>query len=92
MEAVVYDLMNSGIAVDLLVPGLKDNCTDVGIRLRTYGKQLPRNLMVLGAGATFTEALDDAATKAEAGRWENLDWAARPWTCGAAGKPNRWGL
>lgn len=92
MEAEVYDLFNSGIAVELLVPGLRDSCTEVGIRLRTYGKSLPRNRMVLGAGATFEEALSDATAKAEGGRWENLDWAARPWSCSTPAGPGRYGL
>lgn len=92
MESEVYDLMNSGIAVELLVPSLRDSCTQVGIRLRTYGKNLPRNRMVLAAGPTFEEALTDALNKAEEGRWENLNWAARPWECGTGPTPSRFGL
>jgi hypothetical protein len=92
LEAYVYDLMNSGIAVELLVPSTKDSCTDVGIRLRTFGKQLPSNRMVLASGQTFEEALQKAVEKAEDGRWENLNWAARPWECGKAAGPGRYGL
>lgn len=92
MEAQVYDLMNSGIAVELLVPMLRDQCTEVGVRLRTYSKHLPKNKMILAAAPTFQEALDDAIVKAEAGRWENLDWAARPWSCGPSYGVNRFGL
>lgn len=79
MESTVYDLFNAGIAVDLLVPTRYDASADVGIRLRPFSKNLPRNRMVLSSGATFEEALNGAVTKAEAGRWETLDWAARPW-------------
>lgn len=92
MEATVYDLFNSGIAVELLVPSLRDSCTDVGVRLRTYGKSLPRNKMVLAAGQTFEEALNEAVTKAEDGRWENLEWSARPWPCSTDRGAGRYGL
>ena len=92
MEAEVYDLVNSGIAVELLVPSLRDSCTDVGIRLRTYGKNLPRNKMIIAGAPTFAEALEEAVAKAEAGRWENLDRADRPWECGPTSQPRRYGL
>jgi len=92
MEAIVYDLVNSGIAVELMVPSLRDTCTDVGIRLRTYGKNLPRNKMILASAPTFQEALENALAKAEAGRWENLDWADRPWECNQESPAKRFGL
>jgi len=92
MEAIVHELMNSGIAVELIVPSLRDTCTDVGIRLRTYGKNLPRNKMILAGAPTFEEALENAVAKAEAGRWENLDWADRPWECGGGSPVRRFGL
>jgi len=92
MEAIVYDLVNSGIAVELMVPSLRDTCTDVGIRLRTYGRNLPRNKMILASAPTFQEALENALAKAEAGRWENLDWADRPWECHQEAPSKRFGL
>ena len=87
METTVYELVNSGIAVDLLVPSRYDSSDSVGVRLRPFSKNLPKNRMVLAAGHTFEEALHDAVAKAEAGRWENLDWAARPWP--VTGTPDR---
>jgi len=94
MENDVFALVQSGIAVELLVPTDAPAETDVGIRLRTFGKKLPPKRMVLGSGATFAEALNDAMDKAKRGRWEDLDFAARPWS---AGKPlintgAAWGL
>lgn len=79
MEALTKELMRSGIGVELLVPTEGDNLPSVGIRLRPFGKGLNPDLMLLGIGLTFAEALDDAVGKSKAGRWEPLDWAARPW-------------
>lgn len=79
MECDVFDMVNSGIAVELLVPGRASECSLVGIRLRTYGKELPPNRMVLASGETFSDAFYSAVAKAEQGRWEPLDWSARPW-------------
>ena len=79
MESDVFDLVKAGIAVELLVPTASPEVSDVGVRLRTFGKLLPKNKMVLGSGPTFYEALCDAMDKAKRGRWEGLDWAARPW-------------
>jgi hypothetical protein len=95
MEPAVKDLVQSGIAVDLLVPSVNDENEQVGVRLRTFAKSLPKNKMVLGKGKTFVEALDDAYTKAAARRWEPLEWAARPWPVKSAGDLNllaSWGL
>lgn len=50
-----------------------------GVRLRPYGKSAPKDRMVLGGGYTAEEALTVAVGKARQGRWELLDWAARPW-------------
>lgn len=79
MEGDVWELFKAGIAVDLLVPLGTSTVLDVGVRLRPYKKTLPKNKMILGCGATFPEALEDAIGKAHDGRWESLDWAARPW-------------
>jgi len=84
MEATVWELMNSGIAVELIVTSPKDEITAVGIRLRTYGKLLPKDKMILSAGETFEEALEAAVEKAKGGHWEHLNWAARPWTVGTS--------
>lgn len=92
MEDDVWELFNAGIAVDLLVPTSRDTCTDVGIRLRPYSKRLPAHRMVLGAGPTFIEALEDALVKAKAGRWESLNWSARPWGVSAAPNVGLYGL
>lgn len=92
MEDVVKDLMNNGIAVELLVPPTASPCGDVGVRLRTFGKSLPAKRMILASAPTFEGALDHAVIKAEDGRWENLDWAARPWDCVPTSGAARYGL
>lgn len=95
MENIVFDLVKSGIAVELLVPTDAPDVTDVGVRLRTFGKSLPKDRMVLGVGATFSEALDDAVDKASRKRWEHLNWSARPWKRPEGYNLNqneRWGL
>jgi len=79
-EDKVYACIISGIAVEMLVRSNADDTYNVGIRLRTYGKNLPRDKMVLADGDSFGSALDSALEKAKARRWEKLDWAARPWT------------
>ena len=50
-----------------------------GFRLRPFGRRYPKNKMVLGSGFTAESALREAVEKAKAGRWESIDWAARPW-------------
>jgi len=94
MENDVFALNQAGIAVELLTPTDNPSETKVGIRLRTFGKSLPKDRMVLGVGETFTEALDDAMDKAKRGRWEHLDFSARPWVRGKplADKGAAWGL
>lgn len=79
MEALTKQLIKAGIGVELLVPTEGDNLPSVGIRLRPFGKSLNQDVMLLGIGMTFAEALQDAVDKSKEGRWEPLDWAARPW-------------
>lgn len=79
LEAMVEELMNNGIDVQLIVPAPKDECGCVGVRLHPYGRDLPKNRMILAAGLTFEDALAEAVGKATDGRWENLNWAGRPW-------------
>lgn len=79
MEEIVAELVSAGIAVELLVGVDAEQIQRYGIRLRTFGKQLPQNRMIIAAGATFQEALIEAVEKAEQRRWENLVWSSRPW-------------
>lgn len=92
MEAEVWELMRAGITVDLIVGVTADDGVGVGVRLRTIGKRLPKQLMVLGCADTFEEALADAVAKAAAGRWESLNWAARPWETRTAPTFSQFGL
>jgi hypothetical protein len=78
-EAQVFDLIRTGIAVELLAGVDADGTAQVGVRLRTFGKNLPKDKMVLSGGETIEEALEEACGKAANERWERLDWAARPW-------------
>lgn len=79
MEEIVAELVSAGIAVELLVGLDIEQKQRYGVRLRTFGKQLPQNRMIMAAGNTFSEALCEAVEKAEQRRWENLVWSARPW-------------
>lgn len=95
LEETVLSLYRAGISTELVLPGASEDTSSVGIRLRTFGRSLPKNRMVLGSGDTFAEALEVACDKARAGRWEPLDWSARPWAKsdgGGASLASRWGL
>lgn len=85
MEDTVLELLQNGIATELLAGIATDGIACFGVRLRTFGKLLPKDRMVLGTADTFEGGLEDAVTKAEAGRWEHLDWSARPWATRASG-------
>jgi len=79
LEQFVADLQSSGIGTDLVQGWDAEGEWRVGIRLRSFGRNLPKNRMVLAAGATYYEAMVAALGKAEEGRWESVDYAARPW-------------
>lgn len=79
MEDIVRQLQMAGICVDLLCGTDKDGAVRYGTRLRTFGKDLPKGKMIIAQGDTFAEAIGEAVEKAYARRWENTDWAARPW-------------
>jgi hypothetical protein len=79
VEDIVAELVSAGIAVELLVGLDLEQKQRYGVRLRTFGKQLPQNRMIIAAGNTFSEALCEAVEKAEQRRWEHLVWSARPW-------------
>jgi len=79
METTVAELVTAGIAVELLVGRNEQDAQCYGVRLRTFGKGLPKDRMIIAAGETFEEALLEACSKAEQRRWENLVWSARPW-------------
>jgi hypothetical protein len=92
-ENRVLQLQASGITVDLLCAQISNSIAYVGVRLRPFAKKLPREKMVMATGATFEDALTVALGKAEDGRWENLDWSARPWDSSeAGGAAHRYGL
>lgn len=78
-EDEVYKLLQAGIATDLLVGKGEADTYHVGIRLRTFGKDVPKNLMIMAEGEDFAAAMEFCLEKANAGRWEHLVWAARPW-------------
>lgn len=82
MEQLVLTLFQSGIAVELLCAAAADGTEFYGVRLRPFGRNLPRTKMIVAAGNTFAEALIDAVEKAESRRWEALDWSVRPWSNG----------
>lgn len=79
LEQTVSMLASAGISTELIVQSNGDTDVDVGVRLRPFGRKLPKNKMIIASGSTFEEALRNAVGKAESRRWEALDWAARPW-------------
>lgn len=79
LEQLVADLQAAGIGVDLVQGFDETGEWRLGVRIKTFGRNLPKNRMVLGTGDTYQEALVQAISKAENGRWENVDYAARPW-------------
>lgn len=80
MEELVLELVLAGIATELLCARAADGTAFYGVRLRPFGRNLPKNKMIVAAGNTFSEALINAVEKAEARRWESLDWSVRPWS------------
>lgn len=93
METTVAELVSAGIAVELLVGRNAAGEQCYGVRLRTFGKSLPKERMIIAAGNTFEEALIDAVAKAEQRRWEYLVWSARPWDIAAKESHSTlWGL
>lgn len=82
MEETVYDCQRAGIAVDLLVGAGDDGLVHFGVRLRTFGRNVPKDKMILAEGATFADALATATEYAIARAWTKLDWGSRPWAVG----------
>jgi hypothetical protein len=85
-------VMKQRLNIDLL-PHVEDgNLVGCGVRVRPYGKGARTDSMLLGYGTSVEAALEDIFDKAHAGRWEPLDWAARPWTTATANTPDPiWG-
>jgi hypothetical protein len=67
------------INVDLLPHVVDNQLVGLGLRIRPYGRELPQGVMLLGYGSNLEEALNEVFQLAEEGRWEPLDWRARPW-------------
>ena len=65
--------------MELLYNGSETESDPFGCRLRPYGKGWPADTMVLAKGKTIEDAVEAAYDKAVAGRFEPLDWRARPW-------------
>lgn len=79
MSEQAQEVLRQRLNIDLLPHVVDGNIQGVGIRVRPYGKGANTDVMVLGYGPTVEEALEDVFYKAHDGRWERLDWAARPW-------------
>jgi len=87
-EAVMLERLN----IDLLPHVEDDALVGIGVRVRPYGKGANTDAMLLGYGADVESALEDIYAKAHAGRWERLDWAARPWSAARPVRsPGIWG-
>jgi hypothetical protein len=79
MSDEMIEVLMQKLNIDLLPHITDGNLVGIGIRVRPYGKGANTGVMLLGYGATIDEALEDIYAKAHEGRWERLDWAARPW-------------
>lgn len=84
-EALLGECFTNRVNVEVLMDADGPESYHLGVRLRPYGNSQSRGYMVLGRGDTLQSALGDAVAKANAGRWEELDWAKRPWPKAAKG-------
>jgi len=50
-----------------------------GVRIRPWKQETRKPLMVLSQGLDMNDAMNKAARDHYLERWEELDWAARPW-------------
>lgn len=85
IEELHYQLLSSGIALELLGGVDAEGIWRQGVRLRTFGRQVPKHKMVMASGDSFEEAANEAVAKAKERRWEALDWGARPWNVRTGG-------
>lgn len=87
--------MAAPVNIDVLPNFQRGEYQGLGVRVRPYGRDYPKEIMVMGYGADFDEALTEAYHLAAEDRWEKLDWAARPWgaastaSTGAFGPPTK---
>lgn len=79
MKPEVQAVLTARVNIDILPQVVNNQVVGIGLRLRPYGKQAVKDVMILAYGATFDKACEDAYEKAYANRWESLSWAARPW-------------
>lgn len=79
MNDKIQEVLRQRLNLELLPHIQDDVVVGIGVRARPYGKGVNADSMLLGYGPTVDKALEDIHAKAHAGRWERLDWAARPW-------------
>jgi hypothetical protein len=79
MEEKLSALFQSRVNIELFFTFDTAGDAVYGVRVRPWANSPKSHLMVLAAGPTVEDALVHAYDKAAAGRWEKLDWAARPW-------------
>lgn len=79
MKRAAQLVLVAKLNIDLLPNHLDGKVLGIGCRVRPYGKNADKNSMILGYGPTIEDALEDVYNHAVDGRWEPLDWAARPW-------------
>ena len=72
-------LLSSRVNAELMFTFDESGDALYGVRLRPWKNSKREGKMVLGSGYSLEAALEDAYDKAEAGRWEPLNWSARPW-------------
>lgn len=87
-ERAIY---NAPVNIDLLPHVVQGAIQGVGVRVRPYGRDYPKDIMVMGYGASVAEALAEVYALAAANRWEKLDWSARPWGVPSTGSTGGFG-
>lgn len=81
-EAV--SVLSAPVNVEVLPRFVEGAYQGMGVRVRPYGRDYPKDIMLLGYGSDLNEALEECYELARSGRWEPLSWSARPWVVAPA--------
>jgi len=79
------------VNVDLLPHVVEGELVGMGVRVRPFGRDYPKDVMLLGYASDLEGALNEVFALAEEERWEALDWRARPWAVRTTATPGRFG-
>jgi len=79
MKPEMQAVLTARVNIDILPHVVNNQVVGIGLRLRPYGKNAVKDVMILAYGVTFEKACEACYEKAQGNRWESLSWAARPW-------------